>query len=89
MQSLMLFIYRVIDNLSPELISDSFKEKNAKYYLRSNSTLQLPRICKTTRFGVNTVNSKGRIKMNLHLKKKIKKQNQRHAHVKFINNFNL
>ena len=39
-RSLMLFIYQVINNLSPELISDSFKEKNTKDSLRSNSTLQ-------------------------------------------------
>ena len=39
-----LFIYRVINHLSLELISESFKEKTTKYSLHSNSTLQLPRL---------------------------------------------
>ena len=63
-RSLMLFIYRVINNLSPELISDSFEENTTKYSLRSNSTLQLPRLCKTTRFGVKTVIFKGSLLWN-------------------------
>ena len=63
-QSLMFFIYRVINNLSPELVSDSFKEKTTKYSLRSNSTLQLPRLGKTTRFGINTVIFKGSLLWN-------------------------
>ena len=60
----MFFIYRVINNLSPELVSDSFKEKTKKYSLRSNSTLQLPRLGKTTRFGINTVIFKGSLLWN-------------------------
>ena len=60
----MFFIYRVINNLSPELVSDSFKEKTTKYSLRSNSTLQLPRLGKTTRFGINTVIFKGSLLWN-------------------------
>ena len=63
-QSLMLFIYQVINNLSPELISESFKEKTTKYSLRSKSTLQLPKLCKTTRFGLNTVVFKGSLLWN-------------------------
>ena len=50
-------------NLSP-INSESFKEKTTKYSLRSKSTLQLPKICKTTRFGLNTVVFKGSLLWN-------------------------
>ena len=60
----MLFIYRVINNLSPELMPDNFKKKSTKYSLCSNYTLQLPRLCKTTRYGVNTVIFKGSLLWN-------------------------
>ena len=63
-QSLMLLIYRVIKNLSPELLVNSFKEKKSSYSLRSKSTLQLPRICKTNRFGVNSIMFKGSLLWN-------------------------
>ena len=63
-QSLMLLIYRKINNLSPELIAESFKEKNTKYSLRSKSTLQLPKTCKTTRFGTNSIVFKGSLLWN-------------------------
>ena len=45
----MLFIYRIINNLSPELGAGSLKEITTKYSLRSKST------CKTSRFGSNSV----------------------------------
>ena len=63
-QSLMLLIYRIINNLSPKLIAERFKEKNTKYSLRSKSTLQLPKTCKTTRFGTNSIVFKGSLLWN-------------------------
>ena len=60
----MLFIYRVINNLSPNLVADSFKEKNTKYTLCSKSTLQLPSTCNTNRLSNNSVIFKGRIIWN-------------------------
>ena len=50
----MSFIYRIINNLSPELLAGTFEEKTTKYSLRSKSTLQLPKACKTTTFGTNS-----------------------------------
>ena len=39
LQWLMFLIYRVINNLSPELLFDSFTEKKINYSLRSKSNL--------------------------------------------------
>ena len=63
-QSLMLLIYRIINNLSPELLVECFKEKKTSYSLRSKLTLQLPRLCKTNRFGVNSLIFKGSLLWN-------------------------
>lgn len=64
-RSLMLFIYRVINNLCPNLVADSFKEKTTKYILRSKSNLQLPSSCNTNRFGTNSIIFKGSMLWNL------------------------
>ena len=64
LQSLMLLIYRVINNLSPELLFDSFTEKKINYSLRSKSNLRLPE-SKTNRFGTNSLIFKGSILWNL------------------------
>ena len=60
----MLLIYRIINNLSPELLVECFKEKKTSYSLRSKLTLQLPRLCKTNRFGVNSLIFKGSLLWN-------------------------
>ena len=63
LRMLMTEIYKITNNLSPELLSHMFKQKNVKYNMRDNLILQLP-VAKTNTFGINSLVFKGSLVWN-------------------------
>ena len=63
LQSLMLFIYKVVTKDCPEIVVDMFRPREVGYNLRAKYLLDLPK-CKSNNYGVNTMFFKGIILWN-------------------------
>ena len=63
LQTLLLFMFKIVHNDCPEIAKDFFSTKDISYNLRSNSVINLPK-CNTKTYGINTVFFKGGIVWN-------------------------
>ena len=98
-QSLMLLIYRKINNLSPELIAESFKKKTQNIHCVLNPLfsyrkhVKQPDLVQTQLFSrvayCGTVSRIciRRLKLKQPSKKRLRNGNQRSAHAQFVNKF--
>ena len=82
LQSLLLFMYKIIKQDCPMLATEFFEVKNMRYNLRSNTSFRLPE-CRSTNFGINTVFFKGGIVWN-NLPYEIKNINDFHSFAKKV-----
>ena len=53
LQTLMVGVYKCLNNISPPFTWDYFKQKNTPYYLRNTQLLELSK-CRTETHGLNT-----------------------------------
>ena len=60
---LMIEIYKIINNQSPEILTNIFQIKETKYNMRDNLILKLPQV-KTSKHGINSIFFKGAIIWN-------------------------
>lgn len=58
LQSLMIFMYKVLKQDCPEIAKDFFIEKKLNYNLRSRILIHLPK-CNTINYGTNSIFFKG------------------------------
>ena len=76
-QSLMLFIFKVIKGDCPDICSDFFKIKESTYSLRNKFRLELPG-CNSNKYGINTIFFKGSLLWN-QVPNELKLLNNAHA----------
>ena len=70
LQTLMVEVYKCLNNLSPPFKWDYFKQKNTPYHLRNTQLLELSK-CRTKTYGLNRTLFKGMLlwnKMSNHFK---------------------
>ena len=57
-RKLLCEVYKIVSNISPDIVSDIFQIKKTRYTSRKVKPLEIPRV-KTVRYGINSLRYQG------------------------------